>query len=96
MIRLRFEVVGCPRRALALTDTPRPDCPACEGIGGVEHEYGDHYTGEYAGSVWEFCHCWTAWRLVLLPLPRLPLWLRRRAHYRDPWGPAGYSDEPPF
>ncbi|MER7965321.1 hypothetical protein [Streptomyces ardesiacus] len=95
MIRPRLGVVGCPRRALALTDTPRPDCPDCDGTGGIEHPYGDE-TGEYAGSDWELCPCWTGRRVVLLPLPRRPRWLRRRADYRDPWGPAGYSDEPPF
>ncbi|MFE8944020.1 hypothetical protein [Streptomyces sp. NPDC007856] len=91
MIRLRFQVVGYPRRALALTDTPRPDCPECEGIGGIETYYGDYDTGEYAGSDWDPCDCWTEWRIVLFPLPRLPRQLRRRVDYRDPW-----SDEPPF
>ncbi|MEU6589387.1 hypothetical protein ABZ923_09160 [Streptomyces sp. NPDC046881] len=86
MIRLRIKVVGCPRRALVLTDTPRPDCPDCAGIGGIESFYGDYDTGEYAGSDWEFCDCWTARSWTLLPLPRL---LRRT------WLDC-YSTEPPF
>ncbi|MGA5319809.1 hypothetical protein ACPCIU_05150 [Streptomyces seoulensis] len=90
-MRLRLQVIGWPRRALALTDTPRPDCPACDGVGGIEQDYGDHDTGEYAGTDSYPCDCWTEWRRVLLPLPRLPRLLRRRAAHRDPWG-----DEPPF
>ncbi|MEV5946967.1 hypothetical protein [Streptomyces sp. NPDC051993] len=45
----------------------------------------------YAGTDWEPCGCWTEWRTTLLPLPRLPRLLRRRADHRDPW-----TDEPPF
>ncbi|HEY8982675.1 MAG TPA: hypothetical protein VIU15_24195 [Streptomyces sp.] len=85
MLRLRLTVIGCPRRALALTDTPRPHCPNCGGAGGIAHDYGDH-NGEYAGTDYEPCDCWTAWALPLLPLPR---WLRRRPR-------GGYSAEPPF
>ncbi|WP_274914404.1 hypothetical protein [Streptomyces sp. WZ-12] len=89
MLRLRFKVVGWTRRALALTDTPRPDCPDCQGDGGTAHDYGDH-NGEYAGTEWEPCTCWNEnRRWVLLPLPRLPRALRRTP-------PGGYSDEPPF
>ncbi|MFE9020146.1 hypothetical protein ACFYNL_16495 [Streptomyces sp. NPDC007808] len=95
MIRLRIQVTHWPRRALVLTDTPRPDCPDCEGVGGIPHDYGDH-NGEYAGTDIEFCPCWTEWRRALLPLPRRPRWLRRRDSGRDPWGPSGYSNEPPF
>ncbi|SES47099.1 hypothetical protein SAMN04487983_106244 [Streptomyces sp. yr375] len=95
MIRLRIRVTGWTRRTLILTDTPAPDCPDCAGDGGTEYDYGDH-TGEYAGTEWEPCPCWTEWRMVLLPLPRLPRWLRRRDDGRDPWGPDGYSSEPPF
>ncbi|MEV8126493.1 hypothetical protein AB0P07_20755 [Streptomyces sp. NPDC085944] len=84
MFRLRIKVTHCPRRALALTDTPRPDCPDCLGEGGMARHYGDH-TGEYAGTEWESCPCWTQWAVILLPLPR---WPRRT--------PTGYSDEPPF
>ncbi|MFD8391193.1 hypothetical protein ACFV2N_18840 [Streptomyces sp. NPDC059680] len=95
-MRLRIQRATWPRNALILIDTPRPDCADCDGVGGFEHEYGDYDTGEYGGTDWEPCHCWTEWRIVLLPLLRLPHWLRRRAHYRAPWGPASYSDEPPF
>ncbi|MFC5213905.1 hypothetical protein [Streptomyces coerulescens] len=86
MLRLRIQVIGCPRRALALTDTPRPDCPECQGVGGIAHDYGHPDTGEWWGANYESCACWTAWRLTLLPLPH---WLRRTP-------PGGYSNEPPF
>ncbi len=87
--RLRIQRTALPRNALILTDTPRPDCPVCEGIGGIEHPYGNPETGEYEGSDWEPCRCWDeGLRWVLLPLPRLPERLRRRR--------GGYSDEPPF
>ncbi|MDF3288491.1 hypothetical protein [Streptomyces silvisoli] len=85
--RLRVQRTIWPRPALVLTDTPRPDCRECHRQGGTEHDYGDPETGEYAG--------WTHWRCVLLPLPRLPRWLRR-GDGRDPWATGGYSDEPPF
>ncbi|MBP5938556.1 hypothetical protein [Streptomyces acidiscabies] len=86
MLRLRLKVIVCPRRELALTDTPRPDCDNCHGRGGTVHDYGDYDTGEFAGTDYEPCDCWTAWRLPLLPLPS---WLRRRPR-------GGYSAEPPF
>ncbi|MFJ6727424.1 hypothetical protein ACIQPQ_21225 [Streptomyces sp. NPDC091281] len=95
MIRLRIQRTALPRNALILTDTPRPDCRDCDGVGSIPHDYGDH-TGEYAGTEWEPCPCWTEWGMVLLPLLSLPRWLRRRHSGRDPWGPGGYSDEPPF
>lgn len=89
MIRLRIQVAHWPRRALVLTDTPRPDCRDCEGVGGIEHLYGDS-NGEYPGSDWEPCGCWSETRRwPLLPLPRLPRWL-----WRTP--PGGYNNEPPF
>lgn len=95
--RLRVRVTDWPRRALVLTDTPAPDCPDCEGEGAIEFDYGDPETGEYDGTDWEPCACWDdTRRWVLLPLPRLPRWLRRRRTVRDPWGPDGYSNEPPF
>ncbi|MET8980426.1 hypothetical protein ABZX85_32950 [Streptomyces sp. NPDC004539] len=96
MIRLRIKVVHWPRRTLVLTDTPRPDCPVCEGLGGIEHHYLDH-AGEYGGSDWEPCGCWNEHRRYrLIPLPDQPRRWRRLTVDRDPWGPAGYSDEPPF
>lgn len=76
---------------------PRPDCRNCDGIGGIEHDYGNHYDGEYEGTDWEPCPCWNEHRRwTLLPLPRLPKWLRRCRTVRDPWAANGYSDEPPF
>ncbi|MGW3955163.1 hypothetical protein ACWEKM_30455 [Streptomyces sp. NPDC004752] len=94
--RLRIHVDGCPRRALVLTDTPRPDCADCRGEGGFEYDYGDH-NGEYAGTEWDPCDCWNEnRRWTLLPLPHRPRWLRRRNTGRDPWAPDGYSNEPPF
>ncbi|MEU7283374.1 hypothetical protein AB0A69_32045 [Streptomyces sp. NPDC045431] len=97
MIRLRIQYTHWPRRALILTDTPRPDCWACGGEGGHNRDYGDYETGEYAGTDWEPCPCWHEnRRWVLLPLPRLPRPWRRRHTVPDPWGPDGYSDEPPF
>ncbi|MGW2480481.1 hypothetical protein ACWCWQ_11770 [Streptomyces sp. NPDC001571] len=90
MLRLRLQLTGWSRRTLILTDTPRPDCPDCEGDGGIGCDYGDH-EGEYAGTDWYPCPCWTEWRLTLLLLPRLPRLLHRRPEQRDPW-----SDEPPF
>jgi hypothetical protein len=96
VLRLRIQLSALPRNALILTDTPRPDCPACQGGGGIAHDYGHPETGEYEGTDWELCACWTHWRCLLLPLPRRPRWLRRRNDGRDPWAPGGYSDEPPF
>lgn len=87
--RLRIQRTIWPRPVLILTDTPRPGCRDCDGIGGIEHPYGHPETGEYEDSDWEPCHCWNeALRWVLLPLPRLP----QRWHRQ----PTGYSDEPPF
>ncbi|GAA4910257.1 hypothetical protein ACFPM3_11290 [Streptomyces coeruleoprunus] len=86
-MRLRIRKTYWPRHALILTDTPRPDCPDCDGEGGHNYDYGDWATGEYAGTDWEPCPCWNEDRYwVLLPLPCLPR--------RTPAG--GYSDEPPF
>ncbi|MFD9564780.1 hypothetical protein [Streptomyces sp. NPDC059994] len=96
-MRLRIQRTELPRNALILTDTPRPDCPQCEGDGGIEEDYGDNTTGEYAGTRWYPCTCWNQTRRwLLLPLPRRPLWSRRTTPAPDPWGPVGYSDEPPF
>lgn len=96
MTRLRIQRATWSRRSLVLTDTPRPDCSNCDGFGGIEHDYGDH-TGDYAGTEWEPCLCWNEQhRWTLLPLPRLPRWLRRHRAIRDPWSANGYSDEPPF
>ncbi|MER7576328.1 hypothetical protein [Streptomyces sp. NPDC126514] len=85
MIRLRIQTAVCPRYALILTDTPRPGCRECGGVGGILHHYGDD-SGEYAGTECEPCGCWTDWRMTLLPLPS---WLRRRPR-------GGCSSEPPF
>lgn len=98
MQRLRIHYTVWRRAGLVLTDTPRPNCLQCEGNGGIEHDYGDYETGEYAGTDWEPCTCWNEHRRwLLLPLPRLrrPGWLSR---HRDPWAANGhgYSDEPPF
>ncbi|MGW7307382.1 hypothetical protein ACWGI1_17600 [Streptomyces sp. NPDC054835] len=92
MPRLRLRLRGWPSKTLILTDTPRPDCPNCEGEGGHNHDYGDYETGEYAGTEWDLCRCWDErLRWTLLRLPKLP---RRRQPYVDPW--ATHSDEPPF
>jgi hypothetical protein len=93
-LRLQRPLTGWnDRRALVLTDTPRPDCPDCHGEGGHAYDYGDH-TGEYAGTEWDPCPCWDETRRwTLLRLPRIP---RRHRTERDPWGANGYSDEPPF
>ncbi|MET9391601.1 hypothetical protein ABZY20_14495 [Streptomyces sp. NPDC006624] len=92
-MRLRIQRTALPRNAVILTDTPRPDCRDCDSVGGIEHHYGDHDTGEYAGTDWEPCTCWHEdRRWLLFPLPRLP---RRRRRDADPWGP-GHGDEPPF
>ncbi|MFJ9261071.1 hypothetical protein ACIRP4_12500 [Streptomyces bacillaris] len=87
-MRLRLQLTGWDRRTLTLTDTPRPDCPLCDGHGGRGYDYGDH-EGEYAGTEWDPCTCWDETRRrTLLRLPRIP---RRRRSDRDPW-----SSEPPF
>ncbi|WP_432016184.1 hypothetical protein [Streptomyces hydrogenans] len=94
MLRLRIQVAHWPRPTLILTDTPRPDCPDCDGEGGHNRDYGDYETGEYAGTEWDPCPCWNEDRhWTLLPLPRLPH--RRHQPHADPWG-NGYSNEPPF
>ncbi|MBZ4322492.1 hypothetical protein [Streptomyces huiliensis] len=95
MRRLRLSITHCSGRALILTDTPRPDCDNCGGAGGIASDYGDYDTGEYAGTDWEPCPCWTQWCIRLLPLSRLSRRLRRRGAGRSPWA-DGYSDEPPF
>jgi hypothetical protein len=88
-------VTGWSRWTLTLTDTPRPNCPDCQGEGGWNRDYGDHETGEYAGTEWDPCHCWNENRSwILLRLPRIPC---RRQPDIAPWAPAsGSSDEPPF
>ncbi|WP_329196259.1 MULTISPECIES: hypothetical protein [unclassified Streptomyces] len=92
-MRLRIHRSNWPRLALVLTDTPRPDCPDCQGIGGHNRDYGDYSTGEYAGTEWDPCPCWEETRRwVLLPLPRRLSW---RGTSPQPQAGA-YSDEPPF
>ncbi|MGW2043735.1 hypothetical protein ACWCPF_00930 [Streptomyces sp. NPDC001858] len=97
MIRFRIQVADWPRRALVLTDTPQPHCPDCQGEGWIPYHYGDEH-GEYADTGWDPCDCWDdTRRFTLLPLPHLLRRLRRHTYDgRDPWGPGGYSDEPPF
>jgi hypothetical protein len=95
MPRLRIRLTDWPRRALILTDTPRPDCPDCDGEGGRTYDYGDPETGEYAGTEWDPCPCWNEHRQwTLIPLPRLPH--HRRHRQGDPWAANAHSDEPPF
>ncbi|MEN8650371.1 hypothetical protein ABCR94_06955 [Streptomyces sp. 21So2-11] len=89
-VRLRIQRITSPRSALILTDTPRPDCRHCGGLGDIEHPYGHHDTGEYEGSDWEPCCCWNEdLKWVLLPLPR-------RRPRRTTRSRTGFSDEPPF
>lgn len=86
-MRLRIRRTDWPRRALVLTDTPRPDCPRCHGAGGLVEEYAYPDTGEHWGTGFEPCGCWQHHRRwTLLPLPRHP--------HRTP--PGSYSNEPPF
>ncbi|WP_406738055.1 hypothetical protein OG365_16235 [Streptomyces sp. NBC_00853] len=92
-MRLRIRHTTWPRPALILTDTPHPACSDCSGEGGHNRDYGDHETGEYAGTEWDTCHCWDETRRwIVLPLPRLP---RRRRTSADPWASV-HSNEPPF
>lgn len=92
-MRPRIRRTTWPTPALVLTDTPRPNCPYCQGEGGHQVDFADPETGEYIDSDWDPCDCWDEDRSwTLLPLPRIP---RRRQPYVDPWG-TGYNDEPPF
>ncbi|NUK82790.1 hypothetical protein HRW23_36720, partial [Streptomyces lunaelactis] len=77
-LRLRIAGIGAGRRALVLTNTPRPTCTTCHGDGGWSEDYGHPETGEYEGTHDVLCDCWTDRRWVLLPLPRRPRVLRRR------------------
>lgn len=88
--RLRLRFRDWPRPRLCLEDTPRPNCPECEGTGGWWHDYGDYDTGEYAGTNWDPCACWSGWPDPVLTIP-LPRWTARRRTTS-----AGYSDEPPY
>ncbi|MFF6872082.1 hypothetical protein [Streptomyces sp. NPDC012450] len=64
MPRLRITLTHWPRRALALVDTPHPDCPDCDGEGFNAYGYGDDE------PEWGPCHCWDHTRVrILLPLP---------------------------
>ncbi|MEU7020953.1 hypothetical protein ABZ990_09915 [Streptomyces sp. NPDC046203] len=85
-MRLRIRRTDWPRPAVILADTPRPDCPDCQGYGGHTRRFGDPYGdgfSEYGGPVWESCPCWDEnRRWTVLPLPRCRM--------------SGYSDEPPF
>lgn len=98
-MRLRIRRYTHPRPALVIVDTPKPNCQNCGGNGEVI--VGGHEEPDYGP-----CDCWDLGRFwTLLPLPRLPRWLRRfRAEPADPWAATGmpsapsggYSDEPPF
>ncbi|WP_405822066.1 hypothetical protein OG705_19565 [Streptomyces sp. NBC_00838] len=92
-LRIRFDHDRrWPRRAIVLTDTPRPDCGICDGHGFTDSHYGDE-TGEYAGTDYDPCPCWNPSHIwPLLPLPRT----RPDKRAPDPWASNGYSDEPPF
>ncbi|WP_432107908.1 hypothetical protein [Streptomyces sp. AA1529] len=102
-MRMRIRYNPC-RPALLLTDTPRPDCRACHGQGGHNHDYGHPETGEYEGTEWEPCPCWDDTRThTLLPLPRIRL--PRHKHRTgqptaDPWDTGGNQpatgDQPSF
>ncbi|WP_428953310.1 hypothetical protein [Streptomyces sp. cg35] len=93
MLRLRIERTTWPRPALVMTDTPRTNCPDCQGAGGHNRDYGDH-SGEYAGTDWDPCPCWDETRRwIVLPLPRRPR--RPSGPDADPWAPNS-SNEPPF
>ncbi|EDY42968.2 hypothetical protein [Streptomyces sp. SPB074] len=39
MTHLRLTLTHCPRRALTLSDTPRPHCPQCAGKGFTRDGY---------------------------------------------------------
>lgn len=100
MARLRIRYTAC-RPGLILTDTPRPNCWACQGDGGHYRDYGHHEDGEYADTEWESCPCWDETRCrTLLPLPRITRRARRarraRGTFPDPWASNGHSGEPPF
>ncbi|MFD7101898.1 hypothetical protein [Streptomyces celluloflavus] len=88
-MRLRLQYTDWPRPALAVTDTPRPNCPGGGGEGGFHEDYGDE-SGEYAGTHEWPCPCWTGRRWRLTPVPRsiARRWLG--------WHAPEYSAEPPF
>ncbi|MGX9921575.1 hypothetical protein ACWIG4_17160 [Streptomyces sp. NPDC002248] len=83
MSRLRLTITHCPRRALTLSDTPRPDCPQCAGQGFTRDGY--HLAANvYIQTAYATCPCWDMNRCrVLLPLPHLPS--RRRTHDLPPF-----------
>ncbi|WP_433340587.1 hypothetical protein [Streptomyces sp. CA-253872] len=82
--RLRLTVLYCPRRALALRDTPRPDCPQCAGEGFSRDGYLTG-PGVYVQTAYATCTCWDMNRCrVLLPLPHLP-WRRGRTRDLPPF-----------
>ncbi|MFD8483208.1 hypothetical protein [Kitasatospora sp. NPDC059673] len=91
MARLRLRYEGDHRPRLVLTDTPDPKCPECHGIGGWAEDYGDHDTGEYAGTHYYRCTCWNPDHPTR-PVP-LPRWAARLLFG---WTEPSYSDEPPF
>nr|WP_233290218.1 hypothetical protein [Kitasatospora sp. MBT66] len=93
--RTRLRYTGWPEPHVRLCDTPRPNCPDCEGAGGWDEDYGDYYTGEYAGTRAVLCGCWDS--ELLIAAWRIPHWIARRFFgWTQPGTAAGYSTEPPF
>ncbi|MFV2117046.1 hypothetical protein ACE14D_00745, partial [Streptomyces sp. Act-28] len=91
--QLRRAPTPSPRAPGGPGAPPPPPPRGGGGHGGHSYDYGDPFTGEYAGTEWDPCPCWDEnRRWTLLPLPRLP----RRRTSPDPWDPDGYNDEPPF
>ena len=90
MARLRIGRTTWPRRALVLTDTPRPNCRTCQGEG--HRDYGPDETDEYGGTDGEPCPCWDETRRrTLLPLPRhSPGCMLRRGVCTCVYGPAPF------
>jgi hypothetical protein len=79
-----------PRPGLYLADTPRPNCPDCEGYGGWRRDVGHPETDEYDGTEDVLCACWDEQLAVLL----LPLG-RRQPPFAEALA-STYSDEPPY
>ncbi|MEV0187512.1 hypothetical protein AB0I39_03105 [Kitasatospora purpeofusca] len=91
MPRLRLHFSPWPRPTIELADTPNPNCRDCDGAGGWAEDYGDHDTGEYAGTDYVHCSCWDPDRVRCLFA--VPGWLAYRVFG---WAPPLYSGELPF